>query len=368
MAGARGNTLLRAADKYGGIPLIAAAGLVKRKRPLPDDVRRIGVVNATNMGDTVVLSAVLSDIARARPEAEVLLFAGGTNATLAPLLPDVTAVPIELFRPRQAIAALRAQRLDVLLDFDSWPRVEPVYAIFSGARWTAGFKAPGAHRHFAFDRWVPHRPKTHELDNYRALATVLGVASTSVPSLTPPGLLDDADRPDGPYVVLHLWPSGLKSHLKQWPQARWAALARALVARGRTVVLTGGPADVEPTRAFARTLADLPAGAVVDTAGRFGLGPVMDLLAGAEAVVSVNTGVMHLAAATGVPTVSLNGPTDPVRWGPVGPRTTSVNPSCEGCGYLYYGWEYDGQREDCMDHIEVERVLDATLGALEPAA
>ena len=84
-------------------------------------------------------------------------------------------------------------------------------------------------------------------------------------------------------------------------------------------------------------------------------------------MVSVNTGIMHLAAATGAPTISLNGPTDPARWGPVGERAVSVDSCLEGCGYLYYGWEYKGRRTDCMDGIEFERVLSALDEALAGA-
>ena len=98
--GARG---LRFADRYFGIPLLAAAGALKRRRALPATISRIGVLNSTNMGDTVILSPVLRDIAAAYPDAEVLLFAGGANASLAPLLPAVRPVPIALANPRSAV-------------------------------------------------------------------------------------------------------------------------------------------------------------------------------------------------------------------------------------------------------------------------
>jgi heptosyltransferase I len=313
------------------------------------------------MGDTVILSPVLRDIASAFPEAELLLFSGGANASLTPLFPFLSPVPIELGNPRKAIATIRSQHVDVLLDFDSWPRVEAVYGVFSGARFSAGFRAPGQHRHYAFDAWVDHRPKTHELDNYRSMASVLGVQSTSLPEIQPPGLLTAEDRPPGPYVVLHMWPAGFRSELKRWAPERWRALAAELIERGNTVVISGGPRDIADSAAWVAS-AQLPAERVVDLTGRFGLGPVCDLLGGAQAVISVNTGIMHLAAATGVPTLSLNGPTDAERWGPVGRRVVSVDSCLTGCGYLYYGWEYKGQRLDCMDGISVEQVLDALAG------
>src|SRR5918911_1069323 len=76
---------------------------------------------------------------------------------------------------------------------------------------------------------------------------------------------------------------------------------------------------------------------------------------------SSSTGVMHLAAASGAPTVSLNGPTSEARWGPVGERVRSVNADLPGCGYLNLGFEYDRGRTDCMRAISVDRVAEAVL-------
>ncbi len=66
---------------------------------------------------------------------------------------------------------------------------------------------------------------------------------------------------------------------------------------------------------------------------------------------------MHIAAALGVPTVGLSGPTNPKRWGPLGKNTISIHPQESGCGFLHFGFEYRGQRTDCMDMITAEYVI-----------
>ena len=80
------------------------------------------------------------------------------------------------------------------------------------------------------------------------------------------------------------------------------------------------------------------------------------MLEGARVLVSVNTGVMHLGAILGTPTVSINGPNRNGRWGPVGPRAIGVEAPGEGCGYLHLGFDFDGQATDCMERITVEMV------------
>ena len=361
--GERGNRKLRLLDRYVGIPAVAVGGLVRRRHSLPDDPRRIGVLNSTTIGDTVLLSGVLRDVAAAFPSAEIILFAGRSNAAIARLIDGLTVRPIRLTDPRRAVAAVRAAELDVILDFDQWPRIEAVYSMLSGAGFRAGFRSPGQHRHYAYDAVVDHSPDRHELDNYRALVRVLGVDSQLLPSFSPPGLVDAADLPEAPYVVFHLWPTGYRSELKEWPAERWRALAEELAGRGFRVVLTGSPQDSAATERFAATCSDFRE-SVVNAAGAYDLDKVLDLLCGSTCVVSVNTGVMHLAAAADVPTVALNGPTSERRWGPIGRRAISVNSEYEGCGFLHFGWEYSGRREDCMEGISVERVLHAVEEAI----
>jgi ADP-heptose:LPS heptosyltransferase len=106
---------------------------------------------------------------------------------------------------------------------------------------------------------------------------------------------------------------------------------------------------------------------LIDLAGRLSLAQVVDLVAGSACVVSVNTGIMHMAAAAGAPTVGLNGPTSAVRWGPIGDLTASVNSSLAGCGYLNLGSEYEGEREDCMVGITVDDVGRAVRQVMDRA-
>jgi lipopolysaccharide heptosyltransferase III len=94
-------------------------------------------------------------------------------------------------------------------------------------------------------------------------------------------------------------------------------------------------------------------------AGRYSLEELADVLAASDLVVSVNTGVMHLAALLGARTISLEGPVAVHRWRPVGRRVRSVVSTLPGCGYLDLGFEYDGQRLDCMNGVNIADVAAA---------
>ena len=88
------------------------------------------------------------------------------------------------------------------------------------------------------------------------------------------------------------------------------------------------------------------------------------LLRRARIVVTVNTGVMHLAAIAGARTVAINGPNRNGRWGPVGPRAVGVEAPGSGCGFLHLGFNFHGNPRDCMERISVDAVFAACQALL----
>src|SRR5262249_20068677 len=115
------------------------------------------------------------------------------------------------------------------------------------------------------------------------------------------------------FVAVH---PGSGSPAKNWPARRFADLAAAL-GGGRPWLLVEGPADEE-----AATIVRRVPGAVVAR----GLAPRVlgAVLAAADLYGGNDSGVTHLAAAWGAPTLALFGPTDPDVWSPLGERVQIV--------------------------------------------
>ncbi|WP_241248925.1 glycosyltransferase family 9 protein [Rhodococcus sp. X156] len=109
-------------------------------------------------------------------------------------------------------------------------------------------------------------------------------------------------------VVVH---PGAASGSRRWPVERWAPVARALLAQGYQVVLTGSRAEA----GLCARIAEQAPGAR-STAGRLDLAALTACVAGAGVVLCGDTGVAHLATALATPSVLLFGPTPPHRWGP----------------------------------------------------
>jgi ADP-heptose:LPS heptosyltransferase len=106
---------------------------------------------------------------------------------------------------------------------------------------------------------------------------------------------------------------GAASAARRWPAPGWVAVARAERARGRTVLLTGGPQERGLALGIARA-AGIPPSAVL--AGRTDVLDLAAVVAAAGRLVCNDTGVAHLATALGTPSVILFGPTSPAQWGP----------------------------------------------------
>jgi len=146
-------------------------------------------------------------------------------------------------------------------------------------------------------------PQQHLIDRCRQLAgKALGYASDGPPvfDLVPPPLTAAQARP---YVVLV---HATSRPDKLWPEANWRKLVAYFAAAGDCVVLPWGSADEE---ARSRRLAEGFAAAIVPP--RTSLPQVASLLSQARVVCGVDTGLVHLAAALGVPTLALFTVTDP---------------------------------------------------------
>jgi ADP-heptose:LPS heptosyltransferase len=102
---------------------------------------------------------------------------------------------------------------------------------------------------------------------------------------------------------------GAAAGSRRWPPERFAAVAMLLAADGHDVVVTGGPGEAELASEVARA-------AGVTACTELDLDDLLAVVGQARLLVSGDTGVAHVAAAYGIPTVTLFGPVSPRRWGP----------------------------------------------------
>lgn len=167
---------------------------------------------------------------------------------------------------------------------------------------------------------------------------------------------------EDPYVVLH---PGADAPSRRWPIERFEVAAQLLIERGRRVVLTGTDAERPLTALVTRS-----APQAVDLAGRCDPGELSGVLAGADVLVAGNTGPAHLAAAVGIPVVSLFSPVVPAaRWAPYGVPTRILGDQSAPCrGTRARVCPIPGH--PCLGEVDPLAVVDAVdeLAPRDPAA
>jgi heptosyltransferase-2 len=116
----------------------------------------------------------------------------------------------------------------------------------------------------------------------------------------------------GPLIALH---PGSGGERKNWPAAQWAALGDALfrLAPSARVLLVGGEADHAPLTHLHQAWR----GRAVETAIDLPLPELAAILSRARLFLGHDSGISHIAAAAGAPSLLLFGPTDPDIWAPL---------------------------------------------------
>ena len=157
------------------------------------------------------------------------------------------------------------------------------------------------------------------------------------------------------YICVH---PGARWRSRRWPAGRFAAVARALQARGHPVVLTGSAGEAGALEAF-RAALDVP---VLDFSARTTLGGLAALVGGARLLVCNDTGVSHVADALRTPSVIVCSGADARRWQPADTRRHRLlyhDTPCRPCGH-----ELCPTGHECALGVSVNVVVDECLRLL----
>ncbi|MBB4285811.1 glycosyltransferase family 9 protein [Roseospira goensis] len=277
---------------------------------------RLLFITNSRIGDAVLSTGLLDHLIRTHPGVRVTVACGRVAAPLFEGVPGLERLHVLDKRPRaghwRALwAATVGTRWDIVADL----RGSPVPWLLRAGR-----------------RLRPRGDSAAPVHRVRRIGAALGPAGRADPPAprlwTRPA--DEAAAaaalaPAGDAPVLALAPAA-NWIAKTWPADRFVALARRLTAPdgalpGAAVAVFGGPQD----RDAARPVLDALAGPrLLDLVGGLPLLGVHAALARCTLFVGNDSGLMHMAAAAGVPTVGLFGPSRDDHYAPWGPRSRVV--------------------------------------------
>jgi lipopolysaccharide heptosyltransferase II len=270
-------------------------------------------VRFSSIGDVLLTTPLFRAIRHRHPAARITVL---TKQAYAPLLshnPHVERVlGIVPGRPLTSVAAeLRAEQYTHKLDLHDSLRSRMLRALVPGP-WRTYPKHRVARALLIYAKRNRYRDRRPVAERYFSAARDLQVT----PDGKPPefALGSEAERQASDWLgsasvgqqrpVIAVAP-GAAHATKRWPVEHWQVLIHRLVGQGFDVVIVGG-ADDAP---LGTALSHRPDGRVVSAAGALGLQGTGALLRRSAALVSGDTGVMHMATGVGTPVVALFGPT-----------------------------------------------------------
>jgi len=322
---------------------------------------RLLVVRLGSLGDLVHALPAVTALHRAFPAAEIDWLVEAPHREFLSLVPFLHAIVVVRDRSASAWLAarreLRPRRYDVAIDFQGLLK-SAALARLSGATRVVGFDRAALREPMAaplYTERVATGEGRHVIQKNLGLAAALGAATDRIEfplsEVRSVRISDFLARAPRPFALLNpgaAWPN------KRWPPERFAHVARELVARhGLASVVLWGPGEADLAASVAAA-----SGGAATVAPETGLADLVALARAASLMISGDTGPTHIAAAVGVPIVSLFGPTTPVRNGPWDPDDLAIS-RYDRCDCHYERRCRRNSDTWCLATIDVDEVLQA---------
>ncbi len=321
------------------------------------------LVKAPNwIGDAVLATPFLTHVRTHWPEGHLTVL---TRSRTRPVIERVPGVHEILDEPAGApfrlSQLLRGEDYDVAFSLSSTLTVPVAFAL-AGIPLRVGFSGGG--RDLFLTHPVPVLPRSvHQVEHYLALGAAVGMFRPEEPRLAWRVLPEDEAEAErfvrrlgkGGGNLVGFASGASYGPSKRWFVYRWAQLGdRLALERGARIVLVGGQEEGEIATQIARLMARPP----LNATGMLSLGGTAALLKRCRAFVSNDSGLMHVGAAAGVPTVGLFGSSNPHWTRPYGREHKALwgHVPCSPC---YRRTCLPGRNYACQDSLSVDRVLDA---------
>jgi ADP-heptose:LPS heptosyltransferase len=356
--------------------------LVSRVTPRPAPrstvVERIGVLMQWGIGDAVLALPLLRALHETFPGAAIELigkpflqdlFRGERFlGTYRHLVPPWTAPSRKyaLWQPQWRRYALDLMRLrKVTFDILVSPRFDPrdnVQARLIRARSVVGFAAAGGKEWFAIDFGLSAEDiqRMPRIAVNGLIAKALGASEVNdVPGFARPGDASKAPseivkpaRQSGASLAISF---GAAHPIRRWNVDKIEAILGRLRDKLKLVIVISNPGDADSD-------IKVPAG-VASMNWRSDLQGVMGLLRQVDLLFCADSGVMHIAAAVGTPTVAIFGPTSPHLFGPSGDGHEVIAIEPMPCRPCYDACIY--QTPKCLDQIDLDMVVERLDQAID---
>jgi lipopolysaccharide heptosyltransferase II len=325
--------------------------LAKRKAE-PRDPKKILVIRADRIGDMILATPIFEPLKERYPKAKITCLASSLSSPLIegnPYIDDIMVYDPPWFDPQKGHKFFRdylhlwrticARRFDMAIDLRG--NCYNFFFLMFLTRISQRVSFDAALGAFLLTHPVPFEPGKHETDYFLDIVVALGGKPVEKPQ--PVLILLDKERmfAEGFFrannitsedVVIAIHPgAGVKRVYKRWPEDRYVKLCKLLVQEyDAKLIISGSQAEFDLADRIKNQIGEhavLAAGAVKR------LKDLAAVLQRCSVCIGTSTGIIHIAAAVGVPVIVLCGPEDPRRWRPLSNNHTLIKKDvpCRPC-------------------------------------
>jgi heptosyltransferase II len=336
------------------------------------DAKRILVIRYRFLGDTILTVPFLRNLRRAQPNAKIDVLVGPVSGQVllgCPYVDEFIEFDTTRFHKYDRGSGKKKSYFSYLFEIRK-RKYDAVFvlkrslssaflAFASGASVRAGYATEG--RSMLLTHRVPWNTDIHEVDSVLNVLESVGIPAVDkhleawISEEETASMLDKVKD-------LHSHKHRMLIHAaaahpdKTYPLPLWAEVIKALHNEfGTTPFFSGDRADRETYEELER----LSGVKSVNMAGELTVRESMALYKEMDLAVCVDSGPAHLACATGIPTVTLFGPTDPNRWRPLGPLTQAVYDETLECRPCHYKKTCDDRRQ-CLTELAPAKIIEAS--------
>jgi heptosyltransferase II len=348
-----------------------------RKLSRANTVARLLIVGPSWVGDMVMAQTLFKLLRQKSPDTDIDVLAPAASLALVARMPEVSMGILVKAGHGELRLSYRKGLGEQLRERGYTQAIvlpnslkSALIPLFAGIPVRTGYQ--GEYRYWLVNdmRMLNRVRQPRMVDQFMALGLPIG---RDLPPLQPPALIvDEANRAallpklglslDRP--VLCLCPGAEYGDAKKWPARHFATLASHAIGRGMQVWIMGGPADCPDGAAIMGGLDRDQVRHCFDLTGKTTLLDAVDLLSHGNLVVSNDSGLMHIAAATGRKLAVVYGSTSPAFTPPLcdSAEILSENLACSPC----FARSCPLQHKNCLNQLLPERLyalVDASLPA-----